>query len=83
MKKDLAELNRKIRHSRKKHDNVIRRRNNLRKATDEMVRSKPGPEPTDEYKIPEFKEIVKAFSRAFRSYRVEGIPKTAPDTFKI
>ena len=71
------ELNRKIMHSRKKHDNVIRR-NNLRKAIDEMVRSKPQP---DEYKIPEFKEIATAFNRAFRSYRVEGILKTDPDAF--
>ena len=39
MKRDLAELNKKIRRSKKKHDNMIRRKNNLKKAIDEMVRS--------------------------------------------
>ena len=45
MKRDLAELNKKIRRSKKKHDNVIRKKNNLKKAIDKMVRSKPIPQP--------------------------------------
>ena len=40
MKKDLVELNRKIRHSRKRHDNVVQRRNNLKRAIDEMLESR-------------------------------------------
>ena len=79
MKKDLMELNRKIRHSRKKHDNLIRRRNNLTKAIDEMVKAR---HPTNEvaHKF-EFKRLTEAFGRAYRSYRVEGMPKMDPDTF--
>ena len=36
MKKTLDELNRKIRHSRKKHDGMIHKRNALRKAIEEI-----------------------------------------------
>ena len=78
MKNDLAELNRKIRHSRKKHDNLIRRRSNLKKTIDEMIRSCPTV--VKEHKF-EFKELEEAFGRAYRSYRVEGKPKIDPDTF--
>ena len=44
MKRDLAELNKKIRRSKKKHDHMIRKRNNLKKAIDDMVRSKTPPQ---------------------------------------
>ena len=54
MKRDLAELNKKIRRSKNKHNNMIRRRNNLKKAIDEMVRSK-SPEKHDTKKE-QFKE---------------------------
>ena len=83
MKRDLAELNKKIRRSKKKHDNVIRRKNNLKKAIDEMVRSKPisQPKPTPPPTQPEFRELEQAFGRAYRSYRVMGRPRIDPDTF--
>ena len=44
MKKKLDELNRKIRHSRKKHDGMIHKRNSLRKAIEVLKRgTKPEP----------------------------------------
>ena len=64
MKKDLAELNKKIRRSRKKHENLIRRRNNLKKAIDEMIRMKQSSKPVPEAHKFEFKELAQAFSRA-------------------
>ena len=62
MKRDLAELNKKIRRSKKKHDNVTRRKNNLKKAIDEMVRSKPipQPKPTPPLRQPEFRELERS-----------------------
>ena len=83
MKRDLAELNINIRRSRKKHDNIIRKRNNFKKAIDEMVRSKS---PEQRVEAPgahyvEFKELDQAFNRAYRSYRLMGRPKIDPDTF--
>ena len=83
MKQNLAELNKKIRRSKKKHDNMIRRKNNLKKAIDEMVRSKPipQPKPTPPSRQPEFRELEQAFGRAYRSYRTMGRPRINPDTF--
>ena len=81
MKKDLAELNKKIRRSRKKHDNLIRRKNNLMKAIDEMIRMKQSSTPIPEAHKFEFKELAQAFSLAYRSYRLEGEPGVDPDTF--
>ena len=80
MKKRLNELNRKIRHSKKKNDWLIHKRNPLRKAIDS---AKHGTEP--KHSIPEpkfiFKEREQAFGGAYRSYMVEGVPKMDPDTF--
>ena len=66
IKQDLAELNKKIRRrSKKKHDHVIRRKNNLKKAIDAMVGSKPipQPKPTPPPRQPEFRELEQAFGR--------------------
>ena len=71
MKKKLDELNRKIRHSKKKHDGMIHKRNALRKAIDQPM-AKP------EWN---FKESEQAFRGAYRSYRVKGRPKMDVDTF--
>ena len=85
MKRDLAELDKKSRRSRKRHDNVVRKRNNLRKAIDDMQRAKPRqperPIPTPRSTQPEFRELEQAFGRAYRSYRVMGRPRIDPDTF--
>ena len=80
MKKKLNELNRKIRHSKKKHDGLIHKRNALRKAIES---AKHGAEP--QQSVPELKFIFKkckqAFGGAYRIYRVEGTPKMDPETF--
>ena len=89
MKKKLDELNRKIRHSRKKHDGMIHKRNSLRKAIETLKRgtkSEPLP-PLSGAQAPEpefiFKELEQAFGRAYRSYRVKGEPKMDYDAFFI
>ena len=79
IKKKLDELNRKIRHSRKKHDGLIHKRNSLRKTIEAVkhdTKLEPMPEP--EWN---FKELEQAFRGAYRSYRVEGAPKMDADTF--
>ena len=78
MKKKLDKLNRKIKHSRKKHDGIIHKRNALRKAIDELKRSTRSEwsEPTIE-----FTEREQAFGGSYRSYRVNGRPKMDVDTF--
>ena len=92
MKKKLDELNRKIRHSRKKHDGMIHKRNSLRKAIETLKRdAKPPPSRASPDALgpssaePEFifKELERAFGRAYRSYRVKGEPKMDYDTFFI
>ena len=80
MKKKLNELNRKIRHSKKKNDGLIHKRNALRKAI-ENVKSRTEPKrPVPKPKFI-FKECEKAFGVAYRSYRVEGVPKMDPEMF--
>ena len=81
MKKKLDELSRKIRHSRKKHDGMIHKRNSLRKAIETLKHgTKPEPLPEPEFI---FKELGQAFRRAYRSYRVKGEPKMDYDAFFI
>ena len=83
MKPDLAELNKKIRRSKKKHDDVIKRKKPKENYIDEMVRSKPipQPKPTPPPRQPEFRELEHAFGRAYKSYRTMGRPKIDLDTF--
>ena len=79
MKEKLDELNRKIRHSRKKHDGMIHKRNALKKAIEEIKHgTKPEPVVEPEWN---FKECEQAFGGAYRSYRVNGRPKMDVDTF--
>ena len=81
MKKKLDEQSRKIRHSRKKHDGMVHKRNALRKAVEDL---KNGSRPQT-WQVPEpkfiFKEREQAFGGTYRSYRVEGVPKMDPETF--
>ena len=77
MKKKFNELNRKIRHSKNKRDEMIREQNSLKKAMETLKRGvKPEPEFI-------FKELEQAFRRAYRSYRVKGEPKMDYDAFFI
>ena len=87
MKKKLDELNRKIRHSRKKHDGMIHKRNALTKAIKVLKRGTKSevlgphtgePVPESEWN---FKEREQAFQGAYRSYRVNGRPRMDVDTF--
>ena len=79
MKKKLDELNRKIRHSKKKHDGLIHKRNSLRRAIKELKRGnrrQPTIEPAQG-----FVERERAFGRAYMSYRVNGRPRMDGYTF--
>ena len=59
MMKKLDELNRKIRHSRKRHDGLIHKQNSLRKAIGGLKHgTKPEPVPEPEWN---FKEREQAF----------------------
>ena len=85
MKKKLDELNRKIRHSRKKHDGLIHKRNSLRKAIESLKRyTKPkvlGPRTVDPMSEPEWNFKEKAFDGDCRRYRVNGRQKIDVETF--
>ena len=86
MKKKLNEINRKIRHSRKKHDGTIHKRNSPRKAIETLKRGTKPPLSGAQAPEPEFifKELEQAFGRAHRSYRViKGEPKMDYDAFFI
>ena len=89
MKKKLDELIRKIRHSRKKHDGMIHKRNSVRKAIETLKRgTKTEPLlPLSRAQAPEpefiFKGLDQAFGRAYRSYRVKEEPKMDYDAFFI
>ena len=77
IKKKLNELNRKIRHSKKKNDGLIHKRNALRKAIES---AKHGTEPKRSIPEPKFifKEREQGFGGAYRSYRAEGVPIVQP-----
>ena len=77
MKKKLADLNRKIRHSKKKRDGLIGKRNSLRKAIEDI---KTGIKPP-QVKEPEWKFRERAFNGGYRSFRVNGRPKMDAETF--
>ena len=77
MKKKLDELNRKIRHSRKNHNNLVSKRNSLRRAIEELKR---GVRQTPE-RMRGFVELERAFQRAYRRYRVNGRSGMDADTF--
>ena len=77
MKKKLDELNRKIRHSRKKNDWLIHKRNSLRKAIEEMRKNE---KPVIERPFV-FTEREQAFGGAYRSYSVSGRPRMDVETF--
>ena len=79
MKKKLDKLNKKIRHSRKKNDGLIHKRNSLRKTIEELKHGNKK-QPTIE-RDRGFIELEHAFGRAYRSYRVNGISRMDVDTF--
>ena len=78
MKKKLEELNRKIRHSRKKRDGIVHKRNALRKAIEDIKTTSTKPTIEPEWN---FMEHEQAFGGAYRSYRVNGKPRMDYSTF--
>ena len=90
MKKKLGELNMKIRHSRKKHDGLIHKRNSLKKAIKGLKgpasggNRQPTIEPVQgfvEAQSALFTELEQAFRRSYRSYRVNGRPRMDVEKF--
>ena len=71
MKKKLSKLNKKIRHPKKKHNNLISKRNSIKKEIEELK----GPHEPESF-TPEESfnpvELEQAFDRAYRSYRING-----------
>ena len=78
MKKKLGELNRKIRHSKKKNDGLIQKRNSLRRVIRELKR---GTRQAPIERRQGFVERERAFGGAYRSYRVNRRSRMDVDTF--
>ena len=78
MKKKLDELNRKVRHSRKKHDGMIHKRNALRKAIADVKSSSTRPTIEPEWN---FTGCERAFGGAYRSCSVNGRLRMDYSTF--
>ena len=82
MKKKLSKLNKKIRHSKRKHNNLISERNLIKKKIEELK----GLSEQNEVFIPEEEslypiELEQAFDRANRSYRINGRSRMDVETF--
>ena len=78
MKKNLDELNRKIRHSRKKHNRMILKRNALRKVIADIKTTSTQPTIDPEWN---FAKREQAFRGAYRSYTVNRRPRMDYSTF--
>ena len=80
IKKNLSELNKKIRHSKRKYNNLISKRNPIKKKTKEL-KGLSKPEVSREPKSFNPVELEQAFYRAYRSYRINGRSRMDVDTF--
>ena len=81
MKKKLGKLNKKIRHSKRKHNNLISKRNLIKKKIEELKRScepKELHEPEESFNPI---ELEQTYNRAYRSYRINGRSRMDADTF--
>ena len=74
MKKKLGKLNKKIRHSKKKHNNLISKRNSIKKKIEELKGPRK-PESFDPI------GLEQAYNRAYRSYKINGRSRMNVDTF--
>ena len=81
MKKKLGELNKKIRHSKRKHNNLISKRNLIKKKIEELKRSSERNEVFTPEKSFNPVELEQAFDRAYRSYRINGRSRINVNTF--
>ena len=82
MKKKAGKLNKKIRHSKKKHNNLVSKRNSIKKKSEEFKGPRKPEEPTEQNEEP-FNpvELEQAFDRACRSYRINAKSRMDIDTF--
>ena len=81
MKKKLGKLNKKIRHSKKKHNNLISKRNSIKKKIEELKglhKPEESHEPEESFNPIEHEQ---AFGRAYRSYTFNGRSRMDVDTF--
>ena len=78
MKKKLGKLNKKIRHYKKKHNNLICKRNSIKKKIKELKGPLKPHEPEESFNPI---ELEQAFNRAYRSYRINGRSRMDIDTF--
>ena len=77
MKKKLGKLNKKFRHSKKEHNNLISKGNSIKKKIKEL-NEPPEHEPEASFNPI---ELDQAFNRAYRSYRINGRSRMDVDTF--
>ena len=77
MKKKLGKLNKKIRHSKKDHNNLISKQNSIKKRIEEL-KGLCKPEPEESFNPI---ELEQALNRAYRSYRINGRSRMDVDTF--
>ena len=75
METKLGKLNKKIRHSKKKHNNLISEQNSIKKKIEELKRPR---EPEESFNPI---ELEQAYNRAYRSYRINGRSRMDIDTF--
>ena len=72
MKKKLGKLNKKIRHSKRKHNNLISKQNSIEKKIEELKGLRK-PEPEESFNPI---ELEQALNRAYRGYKMEGVEWT-------
>ena len=77
MKIKLGKLNKKIRHSKRKHNNLISKRNSIKKKIKELKGPRV-PKPEESFNPI---ELEQALNRAYRSYRINGRCRMDVDTF--
>ena len=80
MKKKLGKPNKKIRYSKRKHNNLIYNRNSIKKKTKEL-KGLSKPEVSREPKSFNLVELEQAFYRAYRSYGINGRSRMDVHTF--
>ena len=75
MKKKLGKLDKKIGHSKRRHNNLISNRNSIKKKIENLKASR---EPQEFFNPV---ELEQPFSRACRSYRINGRSRMDVETF--
>ena len=83
MKKKLGKLNKKIRHSKRKHNNLISKRHSIKKKIKELKRPCKSHEPKEKHEHESFNpiDLEQTYNRASRSDRINGRSRMDVDTF--